>query len=198
VSWPAKPRWWTPTHSPTSSLLPVYAAHGWSTAGPAWKAPRPRRKRPPRLMPNRKAVCLRLDNSASSRSDRPAVHSRRRSGRDGYVNQASAHVVGADAPVNAELIRGPLHRGARGVTACDFVAALGDENRDRVRSATSGHTGAGEPVEVYGAGSSGASGLLLRARGSVSRQKAFRAASARPVRGGRVLSRGADRDGGSL
>ncbi|WP_210429003.1 IS110 family transposase [Nocardioides eburneiflavus] len=70
---------------------------------------------------------------------------------------------------------------ARGVTHCDFVAAPGDENRGRVRSATSEHTGAGEPGEVYGAGSSGASGLLLRARGSVSRQKAFRAASARPT-----------------
>lgn len=33
------------------------------------------------------------------------------------------------------------------------------------------HTGAGEPVEVSGAGSSGAFGLLLRGRGSVSRQK---------------------------
>lgn len=33
------------------------------------------------------------------------------------------------------------------------------------RSATSARTGAGEPVEVYGAGPSGAFGLLLRARG---------------------------------
>jgi hypothetical protein len=45
----------------------------------------------------------------------------------------------------------------------------------RGRPATSGHTGAGEPVEVYDAGSSGASGLLLRARGSVSWQRTFRA-----------------------
>jgi hypothetical protein len=69
---------------------------------------------------------------------------------------------------------------ARGVF--DFGLRLkvaGDEDRG-CRAVTSAHTGAGEPVEVYGAGSSGASGLLLRARGSVSRQKAFRAASARP------------------
>ena len=44
------------------------------------------------------------------------------------------------------------------------------------RPATSGHTGAGEPVEVYGAGSSGVAGLLLRARGSVSWQRSLRAA----------------------
>jgi transposase len=44
------------------------------------------------------------------------------------------------------------------------------------RPVTSVHTGAGEPVEVYGARSSGAVGLLLRARGSVSWQRAFRAA----------------------
>lgn len=67
----------------------------------------------------------------------------------------------------------------RGVKACDFVAALGDENRGG-RSATSAHTGAGEPVEVFDAESSGAFGLLLRARGSVSRQKALRATPAHP------------------
>ena len=39
---------------------------------------------------------------------------------------------------------------------------------------TSAHTGAGEPVEVYGAGVSGATGLLLRARGSVSWQRSLR------------------------
>ena len=32
------------------------------------------------------------------------------------------------------------------------IAALGDENRVGCRPATSVHTGAGEPVEVYGAG----------------------------------------------
>ena len=45
------------------------------------------------------------------------------------------------------------------------------------RPATSTHIGAGEPIEVYGAGSSGAAGLLLRARGSVSWQRALRATS---------------------
>ena len=53
------------------------------------------------------------------------------------------------------------------------IAALGDENRG-CRPATSAHTGAGEPVEVYGAGFSGAAGLLLRARGSVSWQRTLR------------------------
>src|SRR4029453_20116 len=42
------------------------------------------------------------------------------------------------------------------------------------RPATSTHTGAGEPVEVYGAGVSVAAGLLLRARGSVSWQRSLR------------------------
>ena len=41
------------------------------------------------------------------------------------------------------------------------IAALADENV-RCRPATSTHTGAGEPVEVYGAGVSGAAGLLPR------------------------------------
>src|SRR3954453_9117295 len=36
-------------------------------------------------------------------------------------------------PVNCELIRGRYHHGARGVKACDFVAALGDENRGVAR-----------------------------------------------------------------
>lgn len=58
------------------------------------------------------------------------------------------------------------------------------------RSATSEHTGAGEPVEVYGAGSSGAFGLLLRARGSVSRQKTFRATPGPAARAGRSLKKG--------
>ena len=72
-------------------------------------------------------------------------------------------------------------RSARGVPACDFVAALGDENRAVARRRRV-HTGAGEPLEVSDAGSSGAFGLLLRARGSVSRQESLRATPpARPA-----------------
>jgi hypothetical protein len=41
------------------------------------------------------------------------------------------------------------------------IAALADENV-RCRPATSTHTGAGEPVEVYGAGVSGAAGRRCR------------------------------------
>ena len=42
------------------------------------------------------------------------------------------------------------------------IASLADENWG-CRPVTSTHTGAGEPVEVYGAGVSVAAGLLLRA-----------------------------------
>ena len=58
------------------------------------------------------------------------------------------------------------------------VAALADENW-WCRPATSTHTGAGEPVEVYGAGVSGVTGLLLRARGSVSWQRSLRTGAVR-------------------
>ncbi len=51
------------------------------------------------------------------------------------------------------------------------------------RPVTSAHIGAGEPVEVYDAGSSGACGLLLRARGSVSWQRTLRATLGRDGRG---------------
>ena len=44
--------------------------------------------------------------------------------------------------------------------ACDFVAAVGDENRGVVRQSRNTLVRV-EPVEVYGAGSSGAFGLLL-------------------------------------
>ena len=58
------------------------------------------------------------------------------------------------------------------------IASLADENW-WCRPATSTHTGAGEPVEVYGAGVSGATGLLLRARGSVSWQRSLRTGAGR-------------------
>ncbi len=51
--------------------------------------------------------------------------------------------------------------------------------RIRCRPVTSTHTGAGEPVEVYGAGVSGVTGLLLRARGSVSWQRSLRTGAGR-------------------
>jgi hypothetical protein len=43
----------------------------------------------------------------------------------------------------------------KGVTVAILIAALADENCS-CRPATSEHSGAGEPAEVYGAGSSGA------------------------------------------
>jgi hypothetical protein len=53
----------------------------------------------------------------------------------------------------------PAAENARGVIGCALrVAALADENGGR--PVTSRHTGAGEPVEVYGAGVSVAAGLL--------------------------------------
>src|SRR4029450_9547888 len=52
-----------------------------------------------------------------------------------------------------------MQRGVRDMRSS--IAALADENV-RCRPATSTHTGAGEPVEVYGAGVSGAAGLLPR------------------------------------
>ena len=51
---------------------------------------------------------------------------------------------------------------------CDLSGSLRWLVRMGGRPATSTHTGAGEPVEVYDAGVSGAAGLLLRTRGSVS------------------------------
>ena len=58
------------------------------------------------------------------------------------------------------------------------IASLADENW-WCRPVTSTHTGAGEPVEVYGAGVSGVTGLLLRARGSVSWQRSLRTGAVR-------------------
>src|SRR5215213_7394954 len=58
------------------------------------------------------------------------------------------------------------------------ISSLADENW-WCRPVTSTHTGAGEPVEVYGAGVSGVTGLLLRARGSVSWQRSLRTGAVR-------------------
>ena len=58
------------------------------------------------------------------------------------------------------------------------IASLADENW-WCRPVTPTHTGAGEPVEVYGAGVSGVTGLLLRARGSVSWQRSLRTGAVR-------------------
>src|SRR4029453_5257392 len=52
-----------------------------------------------------------------------------------------------------------MQRGVRDMRSS--IVALADENV-RCRPATSTHTGVGEPVEVYGAGVSGAAGLLPR------------------------------------
>jgi hypothetical protein len=69
--------------------------------------------------------------------------------------------------------------GASGVSDLrSSIASLADENWG-CRPVTSTHTGAGEPVEVYGAGASGVTGLLLRARGSVSWQGSLRTGAVR-------------------
>src|SRR5829696_7821855 len=61
-----------------------------------------------------------------------------------------------------------------------LIAALADENGGAARRRR--HTLVrASPMEVYGAGSSGAAGLLLRARGSVSWQRALRATSSTGV-----------------
>src|SRR5215204_2758077 len=71
-----------------------------------------------------------------------------------------------------------------------LIAALADENGGAARRRR--HTLVrASPMEVYGAGSSGAAGLLLRARGSVSWQRALRAISAMES-AGKAVQRGSD------
>src|SRR5215204_79852 len=83
------------------------------------------------------------------------------------------HAAGAVRPTRAGS------GGAWGVLDLrSSIASLADENW-WCRPVTSTHTGAGEPVEVYGAGVSGVTGLLLRARGSVSWQRSLRTGAVR-------------------
>ena len=74
-----------------------------------------------------------------------------------HTHPKGVHTAGAVKPTRAPS------NGAWGVLDLrSSIASLADENW-WCRPVTPTHTGAGEPVEVYGAGVSGVTGLLLRA-----------------------------------
>ena len=85
----------------------------------------------------------------------------------------------ASAGTPPTLPQPALTQGIHGSVSVALFESLHWLMRMGGRPATSTHTGAGEPVEVYGAGVSVAAGLLLRARGSVSWQRSLRSDAVR-------------------